>query len=128
MVSLNGVRHYRASLGRLGVDKLGLYQIHWPAFGTNWFRNDAFIQVGIHGCIAMGAFLTFPPRPGGTVLLLLDASAWRLSMPLKGPCSALAVAPRQSCPVVFAAATRTVALPPKQAAAFVIRATADCTA
>jgi hypothetical protein len=41
-----GVMHYRASLGRLGVDQLGLYQIHWPAFGTNWFRNDAFVKVG----------------------------------------------------------------------------------
>lgn len=50
------VFHYRASLGRLGVDKLGLYQIHWPAFGTNWFRNDAFIQVGTSCCTAVAVF------------------------------------------------------------------------
>lgn len=34
----------RASIGRLGVDKLALYQIHWPAFATNFWCNDAFVQ------------------------------------------------------------------------------------
>lgn len=36
---------HRASIGRLGVNKLGLYQIHWPAFATNFWCNDAFVQV-----------------------------------------------------------------------------------
>lgn len=35
----------RASLARLGIEKMALYQQHWPAFGTNWWCSDAFIQV-----------------------------------------------------------------------------------
>ena len=68
-VLLSGVCHYRASLGRLGVDKLGLYQIHWPAFGTNWFRNDAFIQVGPAAALPCKQFPTDLARHEETLLL-----------------------------------------------------------
>jgi aryl-alcohol dehydrogenase-like predicted oxidoreductase len=43
----------KASIGRLGVDKLALYQIHWPAFATNFWCNDAFVQ-GLADCQVQG--------------------------------------------------------------------------
>ena len=43
----------RASLGRLGIDKIGLYQIHWPGFITNGFVNDAFVR-GLADCANAG--------------------------------------------------------------------------
>ena len=43
----------RASLGRLGIEKVGLYQIHWPGFITNGFQNDAFVR-GLADCANQG--------------------------------------------------------------------------
>lgn len=34
----------RASLERLSVPQIGLYQIHWPGFLTQGFSNDAFVK------------------------------------------------------------------------------------
>ena len=44
---------HRASLGRLGIDKMALYQIHWPGFITNGFFNDAFVR-GLADCANAG--------------------------------------------------------------------------
>ena len=43
----------RASLGRLGIDKMALYQIHWPGFITNGPFNDAFVR-GLADCANSG--------------------------------------------------------------------------
>jgi len=43
----------RASCGRLGVEQVGLYQIHWPGFITNGFVNDAFVR-GLADCANQG--------------------------------------------------------------------------
>ena len=51
--SMKGTCCCRASLGRLGVDQLGLYQIHWPGFITNGFVNDNFVQ-GLADCQKQG--------------------------------------------------------------------------
>lgn len=43
----------RGSLDRLGVDQIGLYQMHWPGFLTQSWSNDAFVQ-GLAGCVQKG--------------------------------------------------------------------------
>ena len=40
-------------MGRLGVEQIGLYQIHWPGFITNGFANDSFVQ-GLADCQKQG--------------------------------------------------------------------------
>ena len=43
----------KASLNRLGVDKVGLYMQHWPGFFLNAFSNDAFLE-GFVKCYEAG--------------------------------------------------------------------------
>lgn len=43
----------KASLKRLGIEKMALYQQHWPAFGPNFFCSDAFIE-GLADCQIQG--------------------------------------------------------------------------
>lgn len=43
----------RASLGRLGVPKVGLYMQHWPGFFLNAFSNDAYLE-GLAQCYELG--------------------------------------------------------------------------
>lgn len=40
----------QASLGRLGIKKLGLYIQHWPGFFLNTFANDAYLE-GLARCV-----------------------------------------------------------------------------
>ena len=42
-----------ASLGRLEVDKVGLYMQHWPGFFLNAFSNDAHLE-GLAQCYELG--------------------------------------------------------------------------
>ena len=43
----------RASLTRLGMQRMSLYIQHWPGFGTNGWCNDAFIE-GLADCVDAG--------------------------------------------------------------------------
>lgn len=43
----------KASLKRLGIKKMALYQQHWPAFGPNYFQGNNFIQ-GLADCQEQG--------------------------------------------------------------------------
>jgi len=38
------VKACRGSLGRLGMDSMGLYMQHWPGFLVNGFSNDAYVR------------------------------------------------------------------------------------
>ena len=40
-------------MDRLGVEQIGLYQIHWPGFLTQSWSNDAFVQ-GLAACAQKG--------------------------------------------------------------------------
>lgn len=43
----------RASLGRLQLDQMALYLIHWPGFALNAFSNDAYLE-GLARCAEQG--------------------------------------------------------------------------
>ena len=43
----------RASLARLGMERMSLYIQHWPGFATNGWCNDAFLE-GLADCVDAG--------------------------------------------------------------------------